>query len=108
MASKYLYVDSTYRDRNQYPNPADFIVNWGYPRNPPNFFDPVLDGTPLESSVLQAGSTANTAVLSVTSSLINDFYNNLFIKLTTGPGANQFSIIRDYIGATQTATLNQN
>ena len=28
---KYIEIDSTYRDRKQYPNPASFIINIGNP-----------------------------------------------------------------------------
>ena len=48
MPTKYLELDSNYRDRTLYPNPADFTVNISQSgmRNNTNAFDPVTYAYP--------------------------------------------------------------
>ena len=53
----------------------------------------------------QAGSTSTTIVLATGASATNDFYNNMTVYITSGPGAGELKAITDYVGSTRTATV---
>lgn len=51
--TNYLDIDSTYRDRNNYPDPSDFVIPITYPgrgSTSASAIDPVLDGIPYTGS----------------------------------------------------------
>lgn len=51
--TNYLDIDSTFRDRNNYPNPADFVIPITYPgrgSTSASAIDPILDGVPYTGS----------------------------------------------------------
>lgn len=43
---RFVEIDSTYRDRGSYPNPADFIVQYGSTK-PSNLVDPITEQGPI-------------------------------------------------------------
>lgn len=101
---KYVDVDSSYRNRILYPNPADFVIPVA---NGPNSalnafqaFSPVANAYPSSISTTQAGSTTTQIVLNTTASTITNFYVGQYLQIGT-----QFSIITAYNGTTQTATV---
>ena len=49
--------------------------------------------------------TTSTIVLASSSSLVDQFYQGYYVRLTNGTGKGQIAKIKSYIGATQTATL---
>ena len=53
-------------------------------------------------------ATASTIVLDASASSVDDFYNDMFIYITGSPGIGQCRRIRDYVGATKTATITPN
>jgi hypothetical protein len=107
MSSVYKYIDlcSTYRNRNYYPNPADFVAPISYGLSSvSNAFqaqDPIVDGVPSVINVTQAGSTNSMIVLAADSSPITNFYDGLYLQIGT-----QYRVIQSYDAATQTATIN--
>ena len=54
----------------------------------------------------QSGTTTSTAILHAAASGSDDFYNNWFIKITSGFSANQVRKITDYDGTTKIITVN--
>ena len=62
MVVKFLELDSNYRDRNAYPNPADFQVNISQTglRNNSNALDPVTLGYPVVTFCPNDISSATT------------------------------------------------
>jgi len=101
---KYLCLDSSWRNRINYPNPADYVAQVAYgPGSALNAFQalsPVADSFPTAVGLTQAGSTTTQVVLAANSSTIVNFYNNLYLQIGT-----QFSIITAYNPTTQTATV---
>lgn len=69
--------------------------------------DVITSPTPIqESGAFQAGSaTPGTLVLGLHASDTDDFYNGWWVIVTSGTGINQVRRIKDYVGATKTATL---
>ena len=59
----------------------------------------------ISGSTAQAG-TATTITLAATASAVNNFYNNLTIRILSGPGAGQSRVVSAYDGATKVATVN--
>ena len=104
MAS-YLFLDSSHRNRNEYPNPCDFKVPFGAKTVDEDILDPILEGLPFYSGTVDVGSTLRTVVLSVGASVLDNIYNDMYIKLTSGIGNNMYRKIINYIGATRTATI---
>lgn len=101
---KYINVDSTYRNRKLYPNPADFVMPVSYTGNllsdPFQAADPIIDAYPTEIAFTQAGSTDIDIVLSATSSTIQNFYINKYLQI-----GNEYRIITNYDPATKIATV---
>ncbi len=108
---KYLELDSTFRNRNQYPNPSDFVVPYqisGSYNNCVDAFDPVCLSTPFESNAGATLTSPNTITLiPLVSSSTDNFYVNQYIGLiNTGvvPNTIQYSKILGYAGMTRTVT----
>ena len=108
---KYLELDSTFRNRNQYPNPSDFVVPYqisGSYNNCIDSFDPVCLSTPFESNAGATLTSPNTITLiPLVSSSTDNFYVNQYIGLIdTGvvPNTIQYSKILGYAGMTRTVT----
>lgn len=60
---------------------------------------PVFTGTSL------AGSTITSVIFNAASSIVDDFYNNYFLRMTSGVADDEVTRITDYVGSTQTATV---
>jgi hypothetical protein len=109
---KYLELDSSYRNRNQYPNPADFVVPYqisGSYNDCVQAFDPVCLSTPSEEG---AGATLLTPttiqLIPLVSSSVDNFYINSYLGLVNTaviPNQVQYAKITSYKGSTRTATL---
>ncbi|MDD4931463.1 MAG: hypothetical protein PHG66_04965 [Candidatus Colwellbacteria bacterium] len=107
---KYLDIDSTYRNRNNYPNPNNFVIPITYPgRNSTaaTAIDPIVDAIPFTASsnppgsnVTQAGSTTNSIVLGTGETTIDNFYVNTVLEI-----AGQFRTISSYVGSTHIAIV---
>lgn len=61
----------------------------------------------LRQNVAQAG-TASTITLDASASAVNDFYNGALVAITSGTGAGQVRVIRDYTGASKVADVGRN
>lgn len=109
---KYLELDSSYRNRNQYPNPADFVVPYqisGSYNDCVQAFDPVCLSTPSEEG---AGATLLTPttvqLIPLVSSSVDNFYINSYLGLVNTaviPNQVQYAKITSYKGSTRTATV---
>lgn len=101
---KYVDIDSSYRNRKLFPNPADFVIPVSNgPNNPSNAGQAqsaIANAFPIDISTTQAGSTTTQIVLNANDSTITNFYIGKYLQIGT-----QFSIITAYDGATQTATV---
>lgn len=116
---KYLDVDSTYRNRNNYPNPYDFVIPYSFPNKGSTslgFFDAVLDSSPYTGSptlqpgqlvtegtfLLSTSSTTTEIVLDAQDSPIDNFYINSTLQLD-----DQFRTIISYNGVTKVCIVGQ-
>jgi hypothetical protein len=96
-------IDSTYRNRIQFPLPSNFIVPYNNGSPGSNIFtsqDPVSESYPFAQGVTQAGSTTTAIVLGTGSSSLDNFYVNSVLEIS-----GQFVTITNYVGSTQTATI---
>lgn len=57
---------------------------------------------------LAAAGAAGTITLDSGASAVNDFYNGCLVAIVAGTGAGQARVIRDYVGATQVASVGRN
>ena len=81
---KYIDINSSYRDRNKYPNPCDFVIPYrGFKEYSEDLFfnDPVLSSTPYTnaSSIIpplttQIGSTPINIILDNRETNIPNYY----------------------------------
>jgi len=104
MAFKFLNLDSTYRNRVQYPLASDFLIPYTNLQPGNNFFnskDPVSLAYPYASGVTQAGSTTTDIVLDPTASSIDNFYVNSYLEISGFT-----TVIGSYVASTKTATVN--
>lgn len=107
---KYLDIDSTYRNRNDYHNPADFVIPITYPgrdSTAATAIDPVIDAIPYSGSTLSPGSNvtqvspnASNIILSTQETDIDNFYINSILEIS-----GEFRTITNYDGTTHTATV---
>src|SRR5579872_1700537 len=104
---KYIDLDSTYRNRVQYPLQSDFIVNFnksGRILSLNNSTDPVSLATPFLTGTTQASPNTTIVVLQTGASNINNFYINDYIGVNfPGNITNQYRQVISYTGATLTA-----
>ena len=66
----------------------------------------VVTDTIAFSGLVQSGTTTSQLVLPGTASTIDSFYNNYWVKITSGIANNNVRQIINYVGSTKTATLN--
>ena len=101
---RYVDIDSSRRNRQNYPKPGDFVLTIGgsYSNTPETSQDPILLSFPYEANRLSGGSTVTQIALSVISSNIVNFYRNSFIEIF-----GNFRRIIDYDNLTQVATVEQ-
>ena len=83
--TRYLDINSGYRDRVQYPSNGDFVVtlNEQIPNNAKSANDPVLLAFPYETNLLSGGSSTTQIALAVTSSAIVNYYRNSILQIGT-------------------------
>lgn len=96
-------LDSTYRNRVQFPLPSNYVVP--YSNGSPGWStftsqDPISESYPFSQGVTQAGSTTTTVVLGIGSNTLDNFYVNSVLEIS-----GQFVTITNYVGSTQTATI---
>lgn len=65
----------------------------------------VLADSANETSTYQAGSTGTTIVLNAGANASDDYYNGWYLTTTSGAATGETVQITDYVGATQTATV---
>ena len=107
---KYLDIDSTYRNRNNYPNPNNFVIPITYPgrsSNSSTAVDPIVDAIPFTAStnppgsnVTRDGSTTTSIVLGIGETTIDNFYVNTILEIS-----GQFRTVSTYNGSTQIAVV---
>ena len=109
---KYLELDSTFRNRNQYPNPADFVVPYqisGSYNNCIDAHDAVCLSSPFETYANATLTSPNTITLvQGISSSTDNYYVRQYIGLidtSVNPNQIQYSKIQRYTGTTLTATV---
>ena len=108
---KYLELDSTFRDRNQYPNPSDFVVPFqisGSYNNCVDAHDAVCLSAPFEQSAGATLITTNTvSLVAFVSSSTDNFYVKQYLGLintSVVPNTIQYSKINHYKGSTRIIT----
>lgn len=102
---RYITLDSSYRNRTNYPLTSDFVVPVSYnsANSPSSAFlaqSPYANSYPTVVSTTQAGSTTTQIVLNANSSTITNFYINQYLEIN-----GQYSLITAYNASTQTATV---
>lgn len=107
---KYLDIDSTYRNRKDYPNPNDFVIPITYPgrdSTAATAIDPVIDSIPYTGSINPPGvnvtgiSTSPVLItLDVGESIIDNFYIDSFLQVS-----GEYRRIIKYNGTSKTATI---
>lgn len=107
---KYIDLDSTYRNRNNYPNPNDFVIPINYPgRNSTasSAIDPILDAIPYSfaGGVVGNSPDANHITLDANETAYNNFYINSILDINPNSSGQQFVKIISYDGVTKIATL---
>jgi hypothetical protein len=112
---KYFEIDSSYRNRNEYPNPCDFVIPILTNQNSTSntFKDPILLSTPycgnfsftgityIQGATGATGSTGPVDyVLDQNETNIDNFYIGNVLEIQE-----QFKKILSYSGVTKTATI---
>ena len=100
--TRYIDIDSTFRDRITYPKVGDFVipVNSVVKNSPLTAFDPILLSFPYETDALSGGSTLTQIALSVLSSNIVNYYVGSVINI-----GSEFREIISYDNTTQIAAV---
>jgi hypothetical protein len=108
---KYLELDSTFRNRVQYPNPSDFAVPFqisGSYNNCIDAFDPVCLSAPVEQAPgAQLVVPSHITLVPLISSAIHNYYVKQYIGLidtSVTPHQIQYSKIDSYDGTTRAIT----
>ena len=107
---KYLDIDSTYRNRKDYPNPFDFVIPITYPgrdSTTATALDPVIDAIPYTGSTDPPGTNqtgvsadASNITLDPQESTIDNFYINSVLEIS-----GEYRTITSYNGTTFVATV---
>lgn len=107
---KYMDINSSFRNRNKYPNPCDFVIPYrGHNEYLSEYFfdDPVLTSTPYSgaSSIspslkTQFGSNSIDIILDPRESVISNYYILSFLEIN-----NEYHKIIKYNSTTFTATV---
>jgi len=111
-SKKYMELDSTFRNRNQYPNPADFVVPYqisGSYNTSIEAFDPVCLSAPFERGVgATLVSPTTVTLIPLVSSSTDNFYVNQYLGLINTaviPNTIQYSKIASYAGMSRLVTV---
>jgi len=101
---RYIDIDSSYRNRQKFPLPTDFVINVAYTANqfinPFQSGDPIVAAYPTAIAYTQLGSTDTEIVLDPSSSNINNFYVNQYLQI-----GSEYRIIASYTASTRVATV---
>ena len=107
---KYLEIDSSYRNRNNYINPNDFVIPITYPgrdSTAATAVDPIIDAIPYTGSTdppgtnqTQVSTNASTITLDPQESSIDNYYVNSVLEISA-----EFRTITSYNGTTKVATV---
>jgi hypothetical protein len=99
---RYIDIDSTYRDRKQFPLPSEFCIRVSFGRacNAFSAVDPIINSYPYETSTTQAGSSTTNIILNASASSIDNYYINSILEI-----AGEFTTITAYNGSTKAATV---
>ncbi len=107
---KYMDINSSYRNRNKYPNPCDFVIPYrGSQDYSYDYFfnDPILTSTPYSNVTTttpplttQIGSTPINIILDSRETSISNYYIFSFLEIN-----NEYHKIIQYNGSTLTATV---
>lgn len=101
MAHKYIFIDSSYRNRKEFPYTSSFIIRFqenSASQNPLNYQDPVVDAYPYFTGGAPGGTITNPILTG--GSTVNNFYIGNILETN-----DKFRTITAYDGTTQTATL---
>lgn len=107
---KYIDLDSSYRNRVNYPNPNNFVVPISYPgrdSTAATAIDPIIDAIPygLEGGVTQVSNDTSHIKLDANESSINNYYVNSILQISPNGSGTEYSKIIAYDGSTKIATL---
>lgn len=107
---KYMDINSSYRDRNKYPNPCDFVIPYRGSKDYSDeyfFNDPILKSTPYSGATstnpplkTQIGSTPLNIILDPRETNISNYYIFSYIEIN-----NEYHQIFQYNGSTLTVTI---
>ena len=107
---KYMDINSSYRNRNKYPNPCDFVIPYRGSQDYSSeyfFNDPILTSTPYSNATTitpplttQVGSTPVNIILDSRETSISNYYIFSFLEIN-----NEYHKIIQYNGSTLTATV---
>ena len=107
---KYMDINSSYRDRNKYPNPCDFVIPYRGSKDYSDeyfFNDPILSSTPYSGAsstfpalTTQLGSTPTSIILDPRETNISNYYIYSYIEIN-----NEYHQIFQYNGSTLTVTV---
>ena len=100
-STRYLDINSAYRDRSIYPNQCQFVVQVNNVNSTSSLIgsnDPIVNAFPYDAGLLSGGSTNTQFALSVNSSTILNFYRGSIIQIGTFYG-----VITSYDPSTQIA-----
>ena len=107
---KYMDINSSYRDRNRYPNPCDFVIPYRGSKeySYEQFFnDPILTSTPYSNAsstspplFTQIGSIPTNIILDPRETTISNYYVLSFLEIN-----GEFHKIIHYDGTNLTATV---
>ena len=102
MTTRYLDINSAFRNRIQYPKQCDFVIelNATNYNNASSSNDPILLSFPYETNLTSGGSSTTQIALSVTSTNIINYYRNSVLQI-----GNEYRIITAYNNSTQVATV---
>jgi hypothetical protein len=109
-ASTYFDIGSMNRNRFNYPNPNDFVVQLNYPgrdSTASTAIDPIVGGIPYTGSskipglnVTGTSASATSITLDTAESSVDNFYVNSFLEIS-----GQFRTITSYNGTTKVAVV---
>lgn len=122
MASKYVFLDSAYRNRHTHPNPADFVApiqtsgvqglpipdatpvaHLGNPR------DPVITGFPYTGRLKNSEAIGSqTVTLSDNEIDLSDFFTGMSITITNSAGTEESFAVTSYDGTTKVLSIAPN
>jgi hypothetical protein len=129
MSKQYIHIDSTWRNRIDYPNPCHFNIPIGSKgahinvnsTDAKKYINPISLQAPYEESptgafmlhvkpgFVASGAVAGTmtSVTLETNGEMDDFFNGMEIEITSGPGLGQKRVISDYVSSTKVATVSE-